>query len=108
MLRSAARQASGVRCSVPGHTAGYPAAVQALGWLAFGTAMILVVLHRTAARRYLDAYEAAHGSRDPGAGWIVHADPVPGVEALRRRRLLVVVPASVLVMTGIALVVFAP
>ena len=31
---------------------------------------------------------------------MVHADPVPGVEALRRRRLLVVVPASVLVMTG--------
>ena len=31
--------------------------------------MILVVLHRTAARNYLDAYEAAHGSRDPGAGW---------------------------------------
>ena len=93
--------------SVPARTAGYPAAVQALGWLAFGTAMIFVVLHRTAARRYLDAYEAAHGSRDPGPGWMVHADPVPGVEALRRRRLLVVVPASVLVMTGIALVVFA-
>ena len=97
-----------VRCSVPDGGAGYPAAVQALGWLAFGTAMIFVVLHRTAARRYLDAYEAAHGSRDPGAGWMVHADPVPGVEALRRRRLLVVVPASILVMTGIALVVFVP
>ena len=27
-------------------------------------------------------------SRDPGPGWMVHADPVPGVEALRRRRLL--------------------
>jgi hypothetical protein len=80
--------------------------VQALGWLAFGTAMILVLLHRTAAGRYLDAYEAAHGSRDPGAGWMVHADPVPGVEALRRRRLLIVVPASILVMTGIALAVF--
>jgi len=71
-----------------------------------GTAMILVVLHRTAAKRYLDAYEAAHGSRDPGAGWIVHADPVAAVEALRRRRLLLVVPASVLVMTGIVLIVF--
>jgi hypothetical protein len=80
--------------------------VQALGWIAFGTAMIFVALHRTAARRYLDAYEAAHGSRSPGAGWMVHADPVPGVEALRRRRLLVVVPASILVMTGIALVLF--
>ena len=80
--------------------------MQALGWLAFGTAMIFVVLHRTAARRYLDAYEAAHGSRDPGARWIVHPDPVPGVEALRRRRLLFVVPASILVMTGIVLVVF--
>jgi hypothetical protein len=80
--------------------------VQALGWIAFGTAMIFVALHRTAARRYLDAYEAEHGSRSPGAGWMVHADPVPGVEALRRRRLLVVVPASILVMAGIALVVF--
>ena len=79
--------------------------MQALGWIAFGTAMIFVVLHRTAARKYLDAYEAAHGSRDPGVGWMMHADPVPGVEALRRRRLLVVVPASILVMTGLALVV---
>jgi hypothetical protein len=79
--------------------------VQALGWLAFGTAMILVVLHRTAARNYLDAYEEAHGSRDPGAGWMVHTDPVPSVEALRRRRLMIVVPASVLVITGIILVV---
>ena len=80
--------------------------MQALGWIAFGTAMIFVMLHRTAARRYLDAYEAAHGSRDPGAGWVVNADPVPGVEALRRRRLLLVVPATILVMTGIVLVVF--
>jgi hypothetical protein len=80
--------------------------VQALGWIAMGTAMILVVLHRTAARRYLDAYEAAHGSRDPGAGWLVTADPVPQVEALRRRRLVLVVPASILVMTGIVLIVF--
>ena len=79
--------------------------MQALGWLAIGTAMILVVLHRTAARRYLDAYEAAHGSRDPGPGWMVHADPVPGVEALRRRRLVVVAPASILVLTGLVLLV---
>ena len=71
-----------------------------------GTAMILVVLHRTAAKRDLDAYEAVHGSRDPGAGWIVRADPVAAVEALRRRRLLLVVPASILVMTGIVLIVF--
>ena len=88
-----------------GRTAGYPAAVQALGWVALVTAMILVMVHRTAARNYLDAYEAAHGSRDPGAGWMVHADPVPGVEALRRKRLLVVVPASILVMTGLTLLV---
>ena len=71
-----------------------------------GTAMILVAAHHTAAKRYLDAYEAAHGIRDPGAGWMLHADPVPGVEALRRRRLLLVVPASILVMTGIVLIVF--
>ena len=88
-----------------GRTAGYPAAVQALGWVALVTAMILVMVHRTAARNYLDAYEAAHGSRDPGAGWMVRADPVPGVEALRRKRLLVVVPASILVMTGLTLLV---
>ena len=50
-----------------------------------GTAMILVLLHHTAAKRYLDAYEEAHGSRDPGAGWVLHADPVAAVEALRRR-----------------------
>jgi len=82
--------------------------VQALGWIAFGTAMILVVLHRTAARRYLDAYEAAHGSRNPGAGWLVRGDPVPAVEALRRRRLLVVVPASLLTMVAIILVAYGP
>jgi hypothetical protein len=97
---------SPIRCSVRARAGRYPARVQALGWLAFGTAMILVVLHRTAARRYLDAYEAAHGTRDPGAGWVIHADPVPLVEALRRRRLLLVLPASILVMTGIILVVF--
>jgi len=73
-----------------------------------GTAMILVALHRTAARRYLDAYESAHGSRDPGAGWIVRADPVAAVEALRRRRLLLVVPAGILVMTGIVLIMYVP
>jgi hypothetical protein len=69
--------------------------------------MILVALHRTAAKRYLDAYEAVHGSRDPGAGWVLHADPVPAVEALRRRRLVLVVPASILVLTGIVLIVSA-
>ena len=37
----------------------------------------------------------------------MQADPVGAVEALRRRRLLLVVPASILVMTGIILIVFA-
>jgi hypothetical protein len=97
---------SPIRCSVRAPAGRYPAQVETLGWLAFGTAMILVVLHRTAARRYLDAYQAAHGSRDPGTGWVIHADPVPLVEDLRRRRLLLVLPASLLVMTGIVLVVF--
>jgi hypothetical protein len=40
-----------------------------------------------------------------GAGWLIHVNPVPGVEAIRRRRLMLV-PASILVMTGIVLVVF--
>ena len=80
--------------------------MQALGWLAFGLAFVLVVLHRRAARRYLDAFEAAHGSRDPGAGWVVHADPVPEVEALRRRRALLFVPAGILLIAAIVLVVF--
>jgi hypothetical protein len=80
--------------------------VQALGWLAFGTAFVLVVLHRRAAKRYLDAYEAAHGSREPGASWLVRSDPVPAVEDLRRRRLLLFLPASALLILAIVLVVF--
>ena len=80
--------------------------MQALGWLALGTAFVLVVLHRRAAKRHLDAYEAAHGSREPGASWIVRRDPVPGVEDLRRRRLLLFLPASVLLILAIVLVVF--
>ena len=58
-------------------------------------------------RKLPHAYEAAHGIPRPGAGWIGPRGPVPGVEALRRRRLLLVVPASILVMTGIVLIVFA-
>jgi hypothetical protein len=80
--------------------------VQSLGWLAFGTAFVLVVLHRRAAKRYLDAYETAHGSREPGASWLIRRDPVPMVEDLRLRRLLLFLPASSLIVLAIVLHVF--
>jgi hypothetical protein len=80
--------------------------VQALGWLAMGTAFVLVVLHRRAAKAYLNAYEAAHGSRDPGGSWLIHRDPLPAVEDLRRRRVVLFVPASVLLLVAIVLIVF--
>ena len=80
--------------------------MQALGWLAFGTAFVLVVLHRRAAKRYLDAYEAAHGSREPGGSWLIRRDPIPNVEDLRLRRLLLFLPASALLILAIVLVVF--
>lgn len=80
--------------------------MQALGWLAFGTAFVLVVLHRRAAKRYLDAYEGAHGSRDPGATWVIHRDPIPDVEDLRLRRLLLFLPASALIVLAVLLLVF--
>src|SRR4051794_3386661 len=65
----------------------YPAAMQVLGWLVFGTAMLFVVLHRDAAKAYLTALEARDGHRDPGPAWLVHRDPDPVIERLRRRRL---------------------
>jgi hypothetical protein len=80
--------------------------VQELGWLALGTAFVLVVLHRRAAKRYLDAYEAAHGSREPGGSWLIRRDPVAGVEGLRLRRVLLFLPASVLLLLAIVLLVF--
>ena len=80
--------------------------MQTIGWMAFVAAMVLVVKHRDAAKAYLGALEARYGHRDPGAGWLIHADPDPHVERLRRRRLLMVVPACVLLMTGIVLIVY--
>ena len=80
--------------------------MQALGWIAFGTAFVLVVLHRRAAKRYLDAYEAAHGSREPGASWVIHRDPVPAVEDLRLRRLLLFLPAAALIILAVLLLAF--
>ena len=82
--------------------------MQALGWVVFGTAMLFVVLHRNAARRYLDAYRATHRGETPGIEWLSTRDPDPAVERLRVRRLLTVIPASVLVMLGIAFIAFAP
>jgi hypothetical protein len=70
--------------------------------------MVLVVLHRTRAKAYLAAYETRYGHRDPGARWIVRRDKDPEVERLRRLRLLVVLPASVLLLLGIWLIVYAP
>ena len=55
--------------------------MQAIGWVVFGTAMMFVVLHR---------------------------DPDPTIERLRRRRLRLVIPASLLTIGGIVLIVFAP
>jgi hypothetical protein len=82
--------------------------MQALGWIVFGTAMLFVVLHRDAAKAYLTALEARDGHRDPGPAWLLHADPDPTIERLRRRRLRLVVPASALTLVGIVLIVFAP
>jgi len=79
--------------------------VQLVGYAAFATAMVLVVLHRNVAREYLTAYRAAHAGATPGIEWLVRQDPHRDVERLRRRRVLVVVPASVMVMAGILLVV---
>ena len=80
--------------------------MQAVGWVVFVAATVLVLLHRDASKAYLAALEARYGHRDPGARWLIHADPDPVVERLRRRRLLLVLPASVLLMTGIVLLVF--
>jgi hypothetical protein len=82
--------------------------MQALGWIVFGTAMLFVVLHRDAAEAYLTALEARDGHRDPGASWLVRRDPDPEIERLRRRRLRLVIPASLLTLAGIVLIVFAP
>ena len=82
--------------------------MQTLGWVVFGTAMVFVVLHRTAAKAYLDALEARDGHRDPGASWMVRRDPDPVTERLRRRRLMTAIPASVLVLVGVVIIVFAP
>ena len=82
--------------------------MQLVGWVVFSTAMLFVVLHRDAARAYLRAYRAAHRNLDPGASWLVHRDPDPEVERLRRKRLLLVVPASACVLVGIFLIVYAP
>lgn len=82
--------------------------MQAIGWVVFGTAMMFVVLHRDAAKAYLTAFEARYGTRDPGPGWLLRADADPVVERLRRRRLMYVVPAIVLVLAGIWLIVFVP
>ena len=79
--------------------------MQLVGYAVFATAMILVVLHRNAAKEYLAAYRAAHAGATPGIEWLVRQDPHQHVERLRRRRILVVVPASVMVMVGILLVV---
>jgi hypothetical protein len=75
--------------------------VQTLGWVVLGTAVVFVVVHRNAARRCLAAYRAAHRGATPGIEWLTHRDPDPEVERLRVRRLLTVIPASVLVMAGI-------
>ena len=70
--------------------------------------MMFVVLHRDAAKAYLTALERRDGHRDPGVSWLVRRDPDPVIERLRRRRLLLVVPASVLTLVGIVFIVFAP
>jgi len=82
--------------------------VQLVGYVVFATALIFVVLHRTAAKAYLAAYRAAHGGTTPGIEWLTRRDPDPEVERLRVRRLLAVIPASVLVMLGIVMVAFSP
>jgi hypothetical protein len=82
--------------------------VQLVGWVVLATALVFVVLHRTAAREYLAAYRAAHRGETPGIEWLVRRDPDPAVERLRIRRLLVVIPACVLVMTGIWMAVVVP
>jgi hypothetical protein len=86
----------------------YPAAVQSIGWVVFGTAMLLVVLHRGAAKAYLSALEARDGHRDPGLSWLTHRDPDPEIERLRRRRLLLVIPAAACVLAGVIILGFAP
>ncbi|HEX5828926.1 MAG TPA: hypothetical protein VFY23_15485 [Candidatus Limnocylindrales bacterium] len=80
--------------------------MEMIGWMAFVAAGVLIVKHKEAAKAYLGALEARYGHRDPGPGWLIHPDPDPDVERLRRRRLYMVVPASVLLMTGIVLVVY--
>jgi hypothetical protein len=80
--------------------------VQLTGYVVFATALVLVVLQRNAAKAYLAAYRAAHGGTTPGAEWMTTRDPDPGVERLRRRRLLTVIPASVCLMAGIILMVY--
>ena len=82
--------------------------MQLTGYVVFATALIFVVVHRTAAKAYLAAYRDVHGGETPGIEWLTHRDPDPGVERLRLRRLLAVIPASILVMAGIALVAFSP
>jgi hypothetical protein len=74
-----------------------------VGYGVFAVALVLVMLHRNAARSYLDAYRAAHHGTTPGLEWLTTHDPDPEVEHLRVRRLLALVGASVLLMVGIAL-----
>jgi hypothetical protein len=82
--------------------------VQLVGYVVFATALVFVVLHRNAAKAYLAAYRTAHGGATPGIEWLTHRDTDPTVERLRFRRLIVLIPASVLVITGVVLVGFAP
>lgn len=82
--------------------------MQLIGYVVFATALVFVVLHRNAAKAYLAAYRAAHRGASPGLEWLTRRDPDPVVERLRVRRLLVVIPAIALVMTGIVLVASSP
>ena len=81
------------------HAGGQPL----VGYGLFAIALVLVMLHRNAARSYLDAYRGAHDGTTPGLEWLTTHDADPDVERLRVRRLLALVSASVLLMAGIAL-----
>jgi hypothetical protein len=73
------------------------------GYAVFVAALLVVLVHRSAARAHIDAYRDAHGTVAPAIGWLGRRDADPTVERLRIRRLLALAVATILLVIAIVL-----
>jgi hypothetical protein len=71
-------------------------------------AVVLILVHRWAANRWLGAYTARYG-RLPKGDWFRTVDPDPAIERLRRWRIAVLIPtiasfgiAMILLLTSVS------